>query len=77
MAKKDIFKALKKDVLTSTPKTPTQKVSPIKKSKLEGEEPFTLWIPKTLMKKLKLKALENETSLKKLIVDAIEVSLKN
>ncbi len=77
MKKKDMFQDLKKNVLSKKPSTPTQTVSKVKESKLEDEEPFTLWIPKKVMKQLKLKKIETEKSIKNQINEAINFYLSN
>lgn len=53
-----------------------QKVVPVIVKETE-EVQFSFYIEKELLKKLKLKALENETSIKNLINGAISNSLTN
>jgi len=48
-----------------------QKVIPVK-NKLDNEIQFSFYIDKGLLKKLKLKALNNDTSIKQLINESIE-----
>lgn len=53
----------------------TQKVVPIPKKKDNVQ--FSFYIEKSLLKKLKQKALNNDVSIKRIIVNAIENSFKS
>lgn len=72
MGKEDLSKFIDKAQTTSKVETPKQKVVPIKSNKRDQEQKFTLWIDKELLKKYKLLALEKETNVKELIVDAMK-----
>lgn len=83
MAKNSIDKSLfndLKDTLAQVPETPTQKITAIgvKKTLLRDEEaPFTLWVPKKLMKQIKMKALNEDASIKEVIIAAIKKDILN
>ncbi|WP_207536283.1 hypothetical protein [Desertivirga arenae] len=60
-------------------KIPIQEVSPVKTSgvaKKEEEAQLNVWIPKSLLKKVKGYALEEELSLKEITIKALEEFLK-
>ena len=74
---KSLFTGLK-ETLLQTPETPVQQVSVIKKTKEKSiveEAPFTLWIPKDLMKKIKLKAVETDTTIKEIILEGVKKNI--
>ena len=58
--------------------TPIQEVHPVKESDhdLEEEVRFNNWIPRSLKKKLKAYAVENDVSLKEINIEALEEYLK-
>lgn len=59
---------------TEEPKTPIQEVSPVK-SKTADKEPegqLNVWIPKTLLKKMKTYGVEQEKSQKDITILALE-----
>ena len=64
---------LKKD----TPKTPVQEVHPVRQNATlkEAEAQLNVWIPKTLLKRMKSFGLENDTSLKDISIDALKFFL--
>lgn len=69
-AVKNLFNNLKSKIEQPL-ETPTQKVVTSKKSMLDDEAPFTLHLPKNRLKMLRIKAAEEETSIKDLINSAI------
>lgn len=80
MAKEDYknrLSGLADKMKMETPDVPTQMVVPIKnpitKAKQEKEEEVQLntWIPKSLMKKLKIKGLEMDLNQKDLVIKAL------
>ena len=64
---------LKKD----TPKTPIQEVHPIRQSAAvkEDEAQLNVWIPKTLLKRMKSYGIEYDASLKDISIDALKFFL--
>ena len=60
------------------PKTPIQEVSPVKPKDINNEDTAQLnvWIPKGLIKKMKIHGLEEELSLKDITIKALEAYLK-
>ncbi|WP_187264667.1 hypothetical protein [Pontibacter beigongshangensis] len=60
------------------PKTPIQEVSPIRTKEAAKEETAQLnvWIPKELVKKMKIYGLENDLSLKEITTKALNDYLK-
>ncbi|GAA4514229.1 hypothetical protein [Sphingobacterium thermophilum] len=70
---KDPFAKLKDVKKNDVPK---QKVVPVKERKRDGEQSYTLWLDKEMIKKLKLRAVEQNTNVKLLIEDAIKQYLK-
>ncbi|SCW37963.1 hypothetical protein [Mucilaginibacter sp. NFR10] len=64
---------LKKD----TPKTPIQEVHPVKQSTAvkEDEAQLNVWIPKTLLKRMKSYGVQYDTSLKDISIDALKFFL--
>lgn len=72
----DRFKQFANKVKTEPIKTPTQKVVPIiTKDNKEAETPFNVYIKAANLKALKLGALQQDTNVKTLINQAIEVLL--
>lgn len=65
---------LKKD----TPKTPIQEVHPIRQSAAvkEDEAQLNVWIPKTLLKRMKSYGIEYDASLKDISIDALKFFLE-
>ena len=65
---------LKKD----TPKTPIQEVHPIRQSAVvkEDEVQLNVWIPKTLLKRMKSYGIEYDASLKDISIDALKFFLE-
>lgn len=70
---KDPFAKLKDVKKNDVPK---QKVVPVKERKRDGEQSYTLGLDKEMIKKLKLRAVEQNTNVKLLIEDAIKQYLK-
>ena len=72
----DRFKQFANKVKSEPIKTPTQKVVPIiTKDKKEAETPFNVYIKAANLKALKLGALQQDTNVKTLINQAIEMLL--
>jgi hypothetical protein len=74
MAKTDYSDKLKSfadRVKTEEITTPQQKVVPVAPAK-EDEQQLNVWIPATLMKKLKLKAVNAEKNQKEITIEALE-----
>ena len=67
---KNLFDNLKSSIDEPT-ETPTQTITHVKKSSLSDESPFTLHMPNKRLKALKVKAVQDEVSIKELINDAI------
>ena len=65
---------LKKD----TPKTPIQEVQPIRQATAvkEDEAQLNVWIPKTLLKRMKSYGIEYDASLKDISIDALKFFLE-
>ena len=74
MEKPSINELIKKAKATNNSKA-IQKVVSIS-SKTTDEIQFSFYIEKELLKKLKLKAINSNTSIKQLINEAISISLK-
>jgi len=55
---------------------PKQRVVPIKANKRDGEQSYTLWLDKELIKTLKIKAIEDNTNVKNIIEEAVRAYLK-
>lgn len=75
MEKQNINELINKAKASNQTKT-IQKVVPVSVKETE-EVQFSFYIEKELLKKLKLKALQEETSIKQLINEAITNSLPN
>jgi len=72
---KENFQGLINQAKSSNKTKPLQKVVPIKVKENE-EVQFSFYIEKQLLKKTKLKALENDVSIKSLINEAIKYFLE-
>lgn len=70
---KDPFAKLKDVKKNDVPK---QKVVPVKERKRDGEQSYTLWLDKELIKALKVRAVEEDTNVKNLVEEAIREYLK-
>ena len=70
MAKQDLSLLIERAKKTEMVNAPAQKVVPVK-SKIK-ETPFNVHLPNDMLKNLKLLSVEKGTSIKKLIVSAIE-----
>ena len=73
MGKTDFNKLINKVKASSSNKT-IQKVIPVN-SKTTDETQFSFYIEKELLKKLKLKALQEDTSIKSIVNKSIETYL--
>lgn len=80
MAKEDYknrLSGLADKMKTETPDVPTQMVVPIKNTIIKPKEEkveevqLNTWIPKSLMKKLKIKGLEMDLNQKDLVIKAL------
>ena len=60
----------------SIKETPKQKIVPIKERKRDNESSYTLWLDKELLKALKIKAVQEDDNVKKLVEKAIRNFLK-
>lgn len=69
----DKFSSFKDRIQTEKPAMPMQTVSPVKAKEAikEQEVQFGVQLPKSLIKKLKLFALENDKSMKEVLVEAL------
>lgn len=56
--------------------TPMQKVVPVKVRKRDNETTYSMWLDKELLKKLKIKAVDEEDNVKNIIERAIRQYLK-
>ena len=74
MDKQNINELINKAKSSNQQKT-IQKIVPISIKEIE-EVQFSFYLEKELLKKLKLKALQEDTSMKQLVNDAIKKSLK-
>ncbi len=65
--------ALADRLKTEVPSTPIQKVEPVKESFAVKEEEAQLntWIPKSLLKRMKVHGLEHDSSLKEINIKAL------
>ncbi len=64
-----------KDRVVAAPKPALQEVKAVQ-SKLENEVQLNVWMPKTLLHKLKQKALDNQKTVKQLVNEAVEIFLQ-
>ena len=67
---KNLFNNLKSSIAEPI-ETPTQAVAPVKQVIVKDETPFTLHFPTKRLKMLKVKAAEDEVSIKELVNKAI------
>lgn len=74
MEKQNINELINKAKSSNQQKT-IQKIVPIAIKEIEDVQ-FSFYLEKELLKKLKLKALQEDTSMKQLVNDAIKESLK-
>lgn len=59
-------------VKTEPVQLPVQKVTPVQEvSSPKEEQQLNVWIPKDLMKRLKVKGVESDQSLKEMVIDAL------
>lgn len=58
-----------------SPRAPMQTVRPTRKKTKEQEVPFNLRLPKSLVKRVKIFAVEEETTQKQVVMDALEAYL--
>jgi len=65
---KNAFDKLKDLPIQETAK---QKVVPIKSNKRDNEQSYMLWLDKDILKRLKVKAIEQDTNVKSLIEEAL------
>ena len=63
-----------KEIKPST--APLQKVVPVKTKKRDNETTYSMWLNKELLKKLKIKAVEENDNVKNIIERAIRQYLK-
>ncbi|SDF26624.1 hypothetical protein [Cellulophaga baltica] len=74
MEKQKINELINKAKSSNQQKT-IQKIVPVTTKKIE-EVQFSFYLEKVLLKKIKLKALQEDTSMKQIVNDAIKDSLK-
>lgn len=74
---KDKLGGLADKLKKETPKTPIQEVHPIRQSTVvkEDEAQLNVWIPKSLLKRMKSYGVEYELSLKDISIDALKFFL--
>jgi hypothetical protein len=74
---KDKLGGLADKLKKETPKTPIQEVHPIKQAATvkEDEAQLNVWIPKSLLKRLKSYGVDYDTSLKDISIDALKFFL--
>ena len=74
---KDKLGGLADKLKKETPKTPIQEVHPIRQSAAvkEDEAQLNVWIPKTLLKRMKSYGVEYDVSLKDINIDALKFFL--
>jgi predicted HicB family RNase H-like nuclease len=75
MEKQNINELINKAKSSNQNKT-IQKIVPVTKKRIEQIQ-FSFYIEKELLKKLKLKAVQEDTSMKQLVNNAIKNSLKS
>ncbi|TSD67665.1 hypothetical protein FFF34_009835 [Inquilinus sp. KBS0705] len=75
---KDKLGGLADKLKKHTPKTPIQEVHPIRQSAAvkEDEAQLNVWIPKTLLKRMKSYGIEYDASLKDISIDALKFFLE-
>lgn len=76
MSKKQDFSSLIKKATNTTSNTPKQKVVPVADKFNTDEVQFSFYIKKEMLKRLKIKATIEETSIKSLINHYIEKGLQ-
>lgn len=60
-------------IKTDPVQLPVQKVTPVEQaSSPKEEQQLNVWIPKELMKRLKVKGAETDKNLKEMVIEAIE-----
>jgi hypothetical protein len=71
--------ALASRLKTEVPSTPIQKVEPVRNdfSLKEDEAQLNTWVPKTLLKRMKSHAVEQDISLKEINIKALTFYLDN
>ena len=74
---KDKLGGLADKLKKETPKTPIQKVHPVRQNVIakEDEAQLNVWIPKGLLKRMKSFGVEYEQSLKDISIDALKFFL--
>jgi hypothetical protein len=75
---KDKLAGMANKLKSDKPKTPIQEVSPIRSKEAVKEDTAQLnvWIPKELVKKMKIYGLEHDLSLKEITTKALKDYLK-
>jgi len=58
-------------VKTEPVQLPVQKVMPVQPTETKEEQQLNVWIPKDLMKRLKVKGAETDQSLKEMVIEAL------
>ena len=58
-------------VKTEPVQLPVQKVTPVHITEQKEEQQLNVWIPKDLMKRLKVKGVETDRSLKEMVIEAL------
>ena len=74
---KDKLGGLADKLKKETPKTPIQEVHPVRQNVVakEDEAQLNVWIPKTLLKRMKSYGIEYDASLKDISIDALKLFL--
>jgi len=62
---------------TAPVEAPVQKIVPARKNKRATEKVYTLWIDRDLLRKLKFRAVELDSSIKDIATEAIRKYLAN
>lgn len=63
-------------VKTEPVQLPVQKITPLEPAAIQKEEQqLNVWIPKNLMKRLKVRGIEADKSLKEMVTEALELFL--
>ena len=72
---KDKLNSFASRLKSEEPIVPIQEVKPIqvKPIQKEAETQLNIWIPKSLMKKLKKASIDNDLTIKEFVVNAIEI----
>ena len=58
-------------VKTEPVQLPVQKVTPVEPAASPKEQQLNVWIPKDLMKRLKVKGVETDKTLKEMVIEAL------